>query len=612
MNFDYDVIIIGAGHAGCEAALASSRLGCSTVVFTMNIDTIALMACNPAIGGPAKGQIVGEIDALGGEMGTASDATFIQMKVLNRSRGPAIQCLRSQNDKRDYTQYMRRTLELQDNLDLKQATIDELLFDNNKIVEVVTDLGKIYKAKTVVLTPGTFLKGKVHFGLTSYSAGRIGEFSCEKISDCLEKHFRLGRLKTGTPPRLDSRTIDYTKMTLQPGDNEFLHFSFRTAPDDRYKNQVSCYLTRTTTETHKVILDNLDRSPLYNKKIEGLGPRYCPSIEDKVVRFSDKDSHQIFIEPEGRETNEIYAQGLNTSLPEDVQEKLLKTMPGLENVEVMKSGYAIEYDFVFPDQLLPTLETKKIKGLFFAGQINGTSGYEEAAGQGLVAGINAALHAQNKPPFTLKREESYIGTLIDDLISKEIKEPYRMFTSRSEYRIVLRQDNAIFRLSQKGYDLGLLNEKDIAIINLKREQISTYLNSWKKTNTNDLLVKRYKLKQRTSIFNLAKRPEINIIDLIDAGIICDEEIELASYAITEIKYEGYIARQQLEIEKILKYENKPLPLDFDYKKIPGLKVESMEKLNSYKPGTIYDARKIAGINPADILILLGYFERLGK
>jgi tRNA uridine 5-carboxymethylaminomethyl modification enzyme len=609
---EYDVIVVGSGHAGCEAALASARIGCKTILFTINIDNSALMPCNPAIGGPAKGQIVGEIDALGGKMGMVADKTHIQMKVLNRSRGQAVQCLRSQNDKHEYSKHMLLELEQQSNLDIRQAMIDELIVENQKVIGVITDLKKREYAKTVVLTTGTFLNGKVFTGMESFSAGRQGEFSANKLSQSISKHLRVGRLKTGTPPRLDARSIDFSKMTKQPGDDVFLRFSFKTPINNLYKKQLACYLTYTTPETHKIILDNLDRSPLFQKVIQGTGPRYCPSIEDKIVRFPNKDSHQIFIEPEGRYSCSIYPQGLNTSLPEDVQENFLKSIPGLENVKILKIGYAIEYDFVFPDQLLPTLETRPIKNLFLAGQINGTSGYEEAAGQGLVAGANAALKAKDKPALIIKREEAYIGTLIDDLITKPIIEPYRMLTSRSEHRIILRQDNATFRLGEKAFAAGLLSEDEISQIRNNKQIVENLIKSWKTELIPTSIQHKYNMKQRVNIFAFLKTQQSSLEDLIETNIIPKELEDLANKAFIKVRYEGYLARQKREIEKITKYESKKLPLNFEYKIITGLKKESQEKLQEYKPSTIYEAKRIAGINPVDILVLITYFEKHGN
>jgi tRNA uridine 5-carboxymethylaminomethyl modification enzyme len=607
MNETYGVIVVGSGHAGIEAALASARLGVKTLMLTLNIDNIGLMPCNPSIGGPAKGQIVGEIDALGGEMGRASDNTFIQMKILNRSRGPAVQSLRAQNDKRDYNFYMKQTVLNQENLDVQQTMVEALIIENNQVQGIITQWGKHIMAPCVVLTTGTFLKGRMHVGLSASAGGRVGEFSAESLSDTMVKYLQMGRLKTGTPPRLDRKSIDFSKMEEQPGDDECLRFSFRTPVSDAYKNQVLCHLTYTTPATHEIILGSLDRSPMYQKVIQGVGPRYCPSIEDKVVRFADKDRHQIFIEPEGRGSQEMYAQGLNTSLPEDAQEAFLKTMPGLECVKILKPGYAVEYDFVYPNQLFPTLETRPLQGLFLAGQINGTSGYEEAAGQGIVAGINAGLKAKGEPPFILTRQESYIGTMIDDLITKNIYEPYRMLTSRSEYRLLLRQDNATFRLSHRAFEIGLITQDEMASINDQKQAIEAQIKTWKKRSIPAEWVEKYQVKQKMPIYEFLKRPHIDLSVLEAEGDELDREV--AQKAIVEIKYEGYLLKQTQEIEKVNKVEGKKIPDDLDFDKIQGLKAESREKFIKFKPKTIYDAKKIGGINPADIMVLVAYLDR---
>jgi tRNA uridine 5-carboxymethylaminomethyl modification enzyme len=604
----YDVIVIGSGHAGIEAALASAKLGCATLMATINVDNIGLMPCNPSIGGPAKGQIVGEIDALGGEMGRAADATHIQLKILNRSRGPAVQCLRSQNDKRAYNDHMKQRVFNQPNLDVQQAQIVGLLIENNEVVGCVTELGKQLFAKAVVITTGTFLNGKMHIGLQTSIGGRVAEISAVSLPESFRRYLRMGRLKTGTPPRLNKLSIDFGKMTVQPGDNEFLRFSFTTPYSEKFKNQVNCYLTRTTTETHNIILNNLDRSPLYTKAIQGLGPRYCPSIEDKVVRFSDKPDHQIFIEPEGLHTNEIYPQGLNTSLPEDVQLAMLRTMPGLENVKIIKPGYAVEYDFVYPDQLHPTLETHPLKNLFLAGQINGTSGYEEAAGQGIIAGINAAHRALGRPGFTLNRQESYIGTMIEDLITKEIVEPYRMLTSRSEYRLVLRQENAIFRLSEKAYAIGMLSSDEIQLIRDKKSAIESRIKVWRKEKALPELTSHIKTNDLITTADLIKRSN-GATETLSLNPEDYNDSEIRKMAAIEIIYEGYLNKQNKEIEKLNKMMDRIIPDDINYTQIEGLRKESRENLSRIKPTTIGIAKKMAGVNPADILVLIAYLER---
>lgn len=609
MNKKYDVLVVGSGHAGIEAALAPARMGCKTAVITTSINNIGLMPCNPSIGGPAKGQIVGEIDALGGEMGRCADATHIQLKVLNRSRGPAVQCLRSQNDKPLYNDYMKNKLLNEEKIDIIEEEVTELLVENETIKGIKTSKGDEYRSQTVIITTGTFLKGIMHTGMEQTEGGRIGELSPKSLSESLKKYFRLGRLKTGTPPRLHKNSIDYSKMTIQPGDDEFLRFSFRTERNDNYKNQVPCYLTRTTLNTHDIILNNLDRSPLYAKVIKGVGPRYCPSIEDKIVRFKDKDSHHIFIEPESRHTDLIYPQGLNTSLPADVQESFLKTMPGLEECKIIKYGYAVEYDFIYPDQLKHTLESKAVKNLFFAGQINGTSGYEEAAGQGIIAGINAALNVKKEPSFILTREEAYIGALIDDLITKPIYEPYRMLSSRAEYRLLLRQDNPHFRLSEKAFERGLLSKDEIRLVQNEKEEMNTLIKKWTKTSTPESINKQLNLQQKVPIINIVRRPEVNIKTLREHELISRENMVAAEKAIIEIKYEGYIKKQEQEIKKIKKQEQKRIPKDINFHNVLGLRKECQDKLSESRPQTIFEAKKIAGVNPADIIVLLNFIEK---
>lgn len=607
---NYDVIIIGGGHAGIEAALASSRLGSKTALLTQSTSTIGLMPCNPSIGGPAKGQIVAEIDALGGEMGIAADKTFIQMRTLNRSKGPAVQCLRSQNDKWDYKAYMQKRIQEQNNLEIIENEVYSLIIENESVVGVITKDNTYFYSKSTVITTGTFLKAKMHTGLENTQGGRINEASSNQLSSVLSQHFKLGRLKTGTPPRLDKESIDFSKMTIQIGDPEELYFSFKTKPSQAFQNQVPCHLTYTNKKTHEIILENLDRSPLYTKVIQGVGPRYCPSIEDKIVRFKDKDSHQIFIEPEGRNANSMYPQGLNTSLPKDVQKALLESIPGLENVKVLIDGYAVEYDFVIPNQLKPSLETYALKGLFLAGQINGTSGYEEAGGQGLIAGTNAALNSQKREPFILKREDGYIGTLIDDLITKNIYEPYRMLTSRSEYRLLFRQDNAIFRLSERAYNNGLISAEDITLIRKKKSLVTSLVKQWKKESLPKNIAEQHDITNGSNIYQFIKRPNITFSHIIDYHLAINHDKETINRVLTIAKYEGYITKQMKDIEKIKNHEKTPIPDHLDFDKIHGLKEESRLKLKQYRPKTLFDAKKIAGINPSDIMILIANIKRL--
>lgn len=626
---EYDVAVIGAGHAGCEAALAAARLGCKTIIFSINLDSIANMPCNPSVGGTAKGHLVREIDALGGEMGRNTDKTFIQSKILNSAKGPAVFSLRAQVDRRKYQMEMKNTLENQDNLDIRQAEIVEILFtDKNKVNGVKTHTGAIFNCKAIVLTTGTYLKGKIIIGDVSYSGGPDGLFPANKLSDSLKKAgIELLRFKTGTPARLNRRSIDFTKMTEQPGDEVIVPFSFET--EDIEKEQVSCWLTYTNEQTHKIIRENLHRSPLYGGMIEGIGPRYCPSIEDKVVRFSDKESHQIFVEPMGLETQEMYLQGMSSSLPEDVQIAMMQTLPGLENVSVMRSAYAIEYDCIDPTQLNLTLEFKNIEGLYAAGQINGSSGYEEAAAQGLIAGINAARNVKEGRQIVLDRSQAYIGVLIDDLVTKGTNEPYRMMTSRSEYRLLLRQDNADLRLTPLGYELGLISEKRNKKFLEKKRVIEEEVKRLEKTvvppsqKLNSFLEQRNSTPVKTGIklAELLRRPEINYEDLVEVDSerpeFFKESAKIFNRAAAEqvsltIKYEGYIKRQLMQVEQFKKLENKKIPFDIDYSQIQGLRLEARQKLSKIKPDSVGQASRISGVSPADISVLLIYLEQVRR
>ncbi|OGV95930.1 MAG: tRNA uridine-5-carboxymethylaminomethyl(34) synthesis enzyme MnmG [Nitrospinae bacterium RIFCSPLOWO2_02_FULL_39_110] len=618
---EYDVIVIGAGHAGCEAALAASRMGCETLIITMNLDSIALMSCNPAIGGIAKGHLVREIDALGGEMAKCIDKTGIQFRVLNTSKGPAVQAYRAQADKQLYRLEMKSTLEKEERLNIKQGIVERILVENGEAVGVETNTEISYKSKAVILTTGTFLKGLIHIGLINFSAGRAGEFPSEKLSDNLrELGFEMGRLKTGTPPRLDAKTIDFSRLIEQRGDAEPRPFSYST--EKITQKQIPCYLTYTNEETHKIIKENMDRSPLYCGAIKGVGPRYCPSIEDKVKRFPEKDRHQVFLEPEGYDTKEYYANGVSTSLPIDVQVKFLRTIKGLENVEIMRPGYAIEYDFVPPAQLLPTLETKLIKNLYHAGQINGTSGYEEAAAQGLTAGINASLSTQGKEPLIINRSEAYIGVLIDDLVTKGTQEPYRMFTSRAEYRLILRQDNADLRLRERGYKAGLVKEEEFVKFVEKRDGIKSEIDRLGKTvlkpseDVNDKLkeVGTNTINEPLTLLELLRRPEIKYDDLLK---LQPSVFSLQPYGVREqveiqVKYEGYINRELLNIERFKRLEEKGIPQEVNFKNIPGLSNEAKEKLSKVRPISIGQASRISGVTPSAISILMIYLEQLKR
>ena len=610
---EYDVAVIGAGHAGIEAALASARLGASTIVFTINLDWIGNMACNPSIGGTSKGHLVREIDALGGEMGKAADATLIQSRILNLGKGPAVHSLRAQIDRREYTKYMKHCLENEKNLDLKQAEIVSLNKAEDGVWELGTQLEAIYKAKTVVIATGTFLKGKVYVGDVSYESGPDGMFPSNALSDDLNKlNVELRRFKTGTPPRVNRNSVDFSELEEQIGDDEITPFSFST-PANKLQNKEVCHITYTNENTKKIILDNIDRSPLYSKKIEGTGPRYCPSIEDKIMRFFEKERHQVFIEPCGLETEELYLQGLSSSLPEDVQLQILKSVKGLENVKVMRTAYAIEYDCVNPLSLKSTLEFNDLEGLFGAGQFNGSSGYEEAAAQGLVAGINAALKVQNKEPFILDRSTSYIGTLIDDLVTKGCSDPYRMMTSRSEYRLILREDNADLRLTEMGYKLGLVSEEAHEALLTKIREIKQ---ETERVNTTSLAPSEElnraleqagtaPLKTGCRISELLKRPQVTY-KLLEGFDKNRPQMAKEVFEQVEInfKYEGYIKRQKAQVDELKRLEVKKIPNDIDYKAITNLRLEAIEKLEKIRPENVGQASRISGVSPADISVLL--------
>lgn len=617
-----DVCVIGAGHAGCEAALACARLGMETVIFTVSIDSIALMPCNPNIGGSSKGHLVREVDALGGEMGKVIDRTFIQSKMLNRSKGPAVHSLRAQADKAEYSRTMRKVLENQNNLTIKQAEVCELLTENKKITGVKTFTGSVYECKAVILCTGTYLKARCLCGEAITYTGPNGLQAANYLTDSLKDlGIEIRRFKTGTPARMDKRTIDFSKMEEQFGDERVIPFSFSTNPEDVQIDQVSCWLTYTNAETHKIIRENLDRSPIYAGVIEGTGPRYCPSIEDKVVKFADKERHQVFIEPEGLYTNEMYVGGMSSSLPEDVQIAMYRTVPGLENCKIVRNAYAIEYDCINAKQLYPTLEFKEIKGLFSAGQLNGSSGYEEAAAQGLVAGINAALLIKGREQIILDRSEAYIGVLIDDLVTKDNFEPYRMMTSRAEYRLLLRQDNADLRLREKGYRVGLISEKDYEATLIKKKMINEEMKRLKNLmvgaskNVQKFLSLKgsSELKTATSMAELMCRPELSydILSEIDTGRVPLPEDVIEQVEI-EIKYEGYISRQLKQVSQFKKMENKKIPENLDYHDVKSLRLEARQKLVDRKPVSIGQASRISGVSPADISVLLIYLEHFKK
>lgn len=615
---DYDIIVIGAGHAGCEAALSSARMGLNVAVFTMNLDTIGQMSCNPAVGGLAKSHLVKEIDALGGEMAKNTDKAGIQFKILNKSKGPAVWATRVQADRALYRKYMRQALEAQDGLNIKQESVEEILIERNHVYGVKTT-GGVYAAKAVIIATGTFLNGLIHIGLESFPAGRAGEPPSTGLSKSLRAiGFKIGRLKTGTPPRLDVKGIDFSVMNVQEGDMTPPAMSLFTK---EIKNQqLPCYMTYTNERTHKIILNNLKYSPLYSGVIKGIGPRYCPSIEDKIVKFRDKPKHQIFLEPEGIDIDEYYANGISTSLPYEIQVSMVKSIGGLENAEINKPGYAIEYDFVYPTQLTPTLETKHIQGLFLTGQINGTSGYEEAAAQGLIAGINAALKIKNKEPLILGRHEAYIGVLIDDLITKGTKEPYRMFTSRAEYRLLLRQDNADLRLMEKGFNLGLINKEQFNRLLQKKAAIEAELKRIKSTRVKPEVInpvlKRLGgavIKEAAALYQLLKRPEVRYADIAKVSPSNKSNNGLSQDVINQVeiqtKYEGYIQRQADLAEKFKKIEEKGIPEGFIYRDIPGLSKEIVEKFEEVRPLNLGQASRIPGVTPAAISLLMVAVER---
>ena len=626
---NYDVIVVGAGHAGVEAALASARLGLKTAVFTITLDNIGVMSCNPSVGGPAKSHLAKEVDALGGEMGRNMDKSFVQMRILNTKKGPAVRSLRAQADRKIYAREMKKTVEAQENLDTVQDIVTELVVENGEIRGIKTKTGMEFSAKAVVIASGTFLRGLLYIGDKRVKGGRMGELSADDLTGSLEKlGFKMGRFKTGTPPRLDIRTLDLEKLEEQPGITGIpLKFSMRTSDEEvTEKPQLSCYLTRTNAKTHEIILGNLDKAPMYNGSIASTGPRYCPSIEDKVVKFNDKDSHHLFLEPEGFETTEVYISGLSTSYPAEYQQKIVNTIEGLENAHIMRYGYAVEYDIVDPSELDYTLETRKVKGLFLAGQVNGTSGYEEAAAQGIIAGINAALKLKGEEPLILDRETSYIGTMIDDLINKELFEPYRMFTARSEYRLILREDNADIRLSEKGYKIGLLDKKYYDKVLEKKKNVEetiVKLEDTKLGTSNKRLVEvleKYgeSLKSGTTLKEILRRPKVTYEDIKYIAEVIENGPQLTFDAETEyqievqVKYEGYIAKAMQVMEKHKKLDDKQIPKDFDYEAMKGITREAKQRLKEGRPYNVGQASRMSGVTPADISVLLMYLDGVLK